>query len=114
MMVDGLVLFVPRTLKGRLLHQKSFSISTPILRSSSSRVCGHVIMSPHAKKYIRSGRLEWPEGATCRGSVKAVLKDIVLALNSTWRSAIVVTFTNMKHSRIHSWIGKEMSHLIQE
>ncbi|XP_024976382.1 serine/threonine-protein kinase AFC2-like isoform X1 [Cynara cardunculus var. scolymus] len=28
----------------------------------------------HADKYIRKGRLDWPEGATSRGSVEAVLK----------------------------------------
>ncbi|XP_077226892.1 LAMMER-type protein kinase AFC2 isoform X3 [Tasmannia lanceolata] len=28
----------------------------------------------HAEKYIRKGRLDWPEGATSRESIKAVLK----------------------------------------
>ncbi|KAL6969367.1 CAAX prenyl protease 1, variant 4 [Sarracenia purpurea var. burkii] len=28
----------------------------------------------HAEKYVRSGRLNWPEGATSRESIKAVLK----------------------------------------
>ncbi|XP_058101993.1 serine/threonine-protein kinase AFC1-like isoform X4 [Magnolia sinica] len=28
----------------------------------------------HAEKYIRRGRLDWPEGATSRESIKAVLK----------------------------------------
>eukprot|EP00268_Persea_americana_P013723 TRINITY_DN160_c0_g1_i7.p2 TRINITY_DN160_c0_g1~~TRINITY_DN160_c0_g1_i7.p2 ORF type:complete len:102 (+),score=14.36 TRINITY_DN160_c0_g1_i7:3369-3674(+) len=28
----------------------------------------------HAEKYIRRGRLDWPEGATSRDSIRAVLK----------------------------------------
>lgn len=30
--------------------------------------------SRHAEKYVRRGRLDWPEGATSRDSIKAVLK----------------------------------------
>lgn len=30
--------------------------------------------SRHAEKYIRRGRLDWPEGATSRDSIRAVLK----------------------------------------
>lgn len=28
----------------------------------------------HADKYVRRGRLDWPEGATSRESIRAVLK----------------------------------------
>lgn len=28
----------------------------------------------HAEKYVRRGRLDWPEGATSRESIKAVMK----------------------------------------
>ena len=34
-------------------------------------VCNH---SRHAEKYVRRGRLDWPEGATSRDSIKAVQK----------------------------------------
>lgn len=30
--------------------------------------------SRQAEKYVRRGRLDWPEGATSRDSIKAVLK----------------------------------------
>jgi len=30
--------------------------------------------SRHAEKYIRRGRLNWPEGATSRESIKSVMK----------------------------------------
>lgn len=33
-----------------------------------------VIFSRHAEKYVRRGRLDWPEGATSRDSIKAVQK----------------------------------------
>ncbi|XP_047318770.1 serine/threonine-protein kinase AFC2-like [Impatiens glandulifera] len=32
------------------------------------------IVDRHAEKYVRRGRLDWPEGATSRESIKAVLK----------------------------------------
>lgn len=32
------------------------------------------MVSRHAEKYVRRGRLDWPEGATSRESIKAVLK----------------------------------------
>jgi hypothetical protein len=34
----------------------------------------HVMISRHAEKYVRRGRLDWPEGATSRESIKAVTK----------------------------------------
>lgn len=33
-----------------------------------------VFFSRHSDKYVRKGRLDWPEGATSRDSIKAVLK----------------------------------------
>lgn len=30
--------------------------------------------SRHAEKYVRRGRLDWPEGATSRESIKSVIK----------------------------------------
>lgn len=30
--------------------------------------------SRHAEKYVRRGRLDWPEGATSRESIKSVMK----------------------------------------
>lgn len=33
-----------------------------------------LIVSRHAEKYVRRGRLYWPEGATSRDSIKAVQK----------------------------------------
>lgn len=33
-----------------------------------------VYYSRHAEKYVRRGRLDWPDGATSRESIKAVLK----------------------------------------
>lgn len=33
-----------------------------------------VCFSRHAEKYVRRGRLDWPEGATSRESIKAVQK----------------------------------------
>lgn len=32
------------------------------------------VFSRHADKYVRRGRLDWPDGATSRDSIKAVLK----------------------------------------
>lgn len=32
------------------------------------------MFSRHAEKYVRRGRLDWPEGATSRESIKAVMK----------------------------------------
>lgn len=34
----------------------------------------YVVFSRHADKYVRRGRLDWPEGAASRDSIKAVLK----------------------------------------
>jgi len=34
----------------------------------------HVMISRHAEKYVRRGRLDWPEGANSRESIKAVMK----------------------------------------
>lgn len=33
-----------------------------------------LLSSRHAEKYVRRGRLDWPEGATSRDSIKAVQK----------------------------------------
>lgn len=33
-----------------------------------------IFTSRHAEKYVRKGRLDWPEGAASRESIKAVLK----------------------------------------
>lgn len=32
------------------------------------------MISRHAEKYVRRGRLDWPEGANSRESIKAVMK----------------------------------------
>lgn len=32
------------------------------------------LFSRHAEKYVRKGRLDWPDGATSRESIKAVMK----------------------------------------
>ena len=32
------------------------------------------IFSRHSEKYVRKGRLDWPDGATSRESIKAVMK----------------------------------------
>ena len=34
----------------------------------------YVMYSRHAEKYVRRGRLDWPEGATSRESIRAVTK----------------------------------------
>ena len=34
----------------------------------------NLLFSRHAEKYVRRGRLDWPDGATSRDSIKAVLK----------------------------------------
>ena len=34
----------------------------------------YVMYSRHAEKYVRRGRLDWPEGATSRDSIRAVTK----------------------------------------
>lgn len=36
--------------------------------------CVMQMFSRHAEKYVRRGRLDWPEGATSRESIKAVMK----------------------------------------
>lgn len=35
---------------------------------------GTLFFSRHAEKYVRRGRLDWPEGAASRDSIKSVLK----------------------------------------
>jgi hypothetical protein len=32
------------------------------------------LSSRHAEKYVRKGRLDWPDGATSRESIKAAMK----------------------------------------
>lgn len=39
--------------------------------------------SRQAEKYVRRGRLDWPEGATSRDSIRAVLKLARLQVLST-------------------------------
>lgn len=51
-----------------------------------------IFTSRHAEKYVRKGRLDWPEGAASRESIKAVLKLPRLQVRSRysliWQNAI--------------------------
>jgi hypothetical protein len=50
------------------------SLNINAVRSGRYLVLLILVCSRHSDKYIRKGRLNWPEGCTSRESMKAVMK----------------------------------------
>ena len=74
-----------------------------------------LVCSRHSDKYIRKGRLNWPEGCTSRESMKAVMKlsRLQVCLSNAWQNIHLVSTWNLCRCCLCSWQNLVMQNVDQ-
>ena len=65
---------INQSLQSGVTNSKSLCVDVVLCCLISFLCCGVLLSSRHAEKYVRRGRLDWPEGAASRDSIRAVNK----------------------------------------